>query len=314
MKLEFQNTDGGLNGTLEFRGQQYRFSVKEVAGDLEGVFKTGDAVHKFTLASEPGALVFQTEGFTDRLAAIVPTFVNSLGMKFVAVPGTDVQFCIWETRVKDYRAYANASSGVDNSWQNPEHGGQRVTPSEDCPVVNVSWNDAKAFCAWLSRKEGKTYRLPTDAEWSVAVGLRSESCSSPRDKDTKIKDVYPWGTQWPPPQGAGNYADASAKTKHSGWKVIDGYDDGYSETAPVGSFKANQFGLFDLGGNVWEWCEDWYDGEQKSRVLRGASWDNRAPDALWSSYRYGNPPYSAAPGDRRSIYGIRVVLVGMSSP
>ena len=287
VKLDFQNTDGGINGNIVFKGQQYRFSVKEVAGDLEGVFKNGDEAFKFTLASAPGALVFQTGEFSDQLSPILPSVVNSLGMKFVAVPGTEVMFCIWDVRVQDYRAYAEANSGVDASWEKPG-----FTQGDTHPVVNVNWNDAKAFCAWLSRKEGKTYRLPTDAEWSVAVGLADESGSTPKDKDKQIKDVYPWGTQWPPPSGAGNY-DQSLNV------------DSYERTSPVGSFTANQFGLYDMGGNVWQWCEDWHDGAQSSRVLRGGSWRNYDQGILLSSCR---DLYT--PDFRFNLYGFRCVLVG----
>ena len=287
VKLNFQNPEGGINGTIDFNGQQYRFSVKEVAGDLEGVFKNGDEAFKFTLASAPGVLVFQTGEFSDKLSPVLPSFVNSLGMKFVGVPGTEVMFCIWDVRVQDYRAYAEANSGVDESWKKPG-----FTQGDTHPVVNMNWNDAKAFCAWLSRKEGKTYRLPTDAEWSAAVGLADEPGGTPRDKDAKIKDVYPWGTQWPPPSGAGNYAQSLNV-------------DSYEHTSPVGSFTANQFGLYDMGGNVWQWCEDWYDGAQSSRVLRGGSWYNYDPDFLLSSYRLSN-----APDSRYYFIGFRCVLVG----
>ena len=285
VKLDFQNTDGGINGNIVFKGQQYRFSVKEVAGDLEGVFKNGDEAFKFTLASAPGALVFQTGEFSDQLSPVLPSVVNSLGMKFVAVPGTEVMFCIWDVRVQDYRAYAEANSGVDASWKEPG-----FTQGDTHPVVKVNWNNAKAFCAWLTRKEGKTYRLPTDAEWSVAVGLADESGNTPKDKDTNIKDVYPWGTEWPPPSGAGNY--------NKSLNV-----DSYEFTSPVGSFTANQFGLYDMGGNVWQWCEDWYDGAQSSRVLRGGSWRGLGPDLLLSSYR-------CTPVVRNDDIGFRCVLVG----
>ena len=243
-------------------------------------------------------------------------FVNSLGMKFVPVAGTEVLFCVWETRVKDYAAYAAANSGVDGSWKNPTFQNQAVTPDETCPVVNVSWDDARAFCEWLTKKErgagrlraDQEYRLPTDAEWSVAVGLGREAGNTPKEKDEKTKDVYPWGRQWPPPSGAGNYADSTVKSKFSGWTVIDGYRDGYATTAPVGSFDANAFGLFDMGGNVWEWCEDFYDGQSGGRVLRGASWYNYGPGSLLSSCRV-----LIDPGDRIDVFGFRCVLVAGAS-
>ena len=84
------------------------------------------------------------------LAAPKPAkqFTNTLGMKFVPVPGTEVAFCIWETRVKDYAAYAAANAGVDGSWKKPE-----FKQADTHPVVNVNWNDAQAFCAWLTEKE-----------------------------------------------------------------------------------------------------------------------------------------------------------------
>lgn len=223
----------------------------------------------------------------------ITTSVNSLGMRFVEVPGTDVQFCVWETRVKDYRAYANAASGVNGDWKK-----FAFNLGEDHPVNCVSWDDAKAFCAWLSRKEGKTYRLPTDTEWSVAVGLPSESGTTPRARHYGgIRDLYPWGTQWPPPNDAGNYDDYSSSR-------ISGFRDGYERTSPVGSFKPNQFGLYDLGGNVSEWCEEWYDDEQRCRVARGASYMSGYPDFLFSKNREDHSP------DRRYYnLGFRVVLV-----
>jgi formylglycine-generating enzyme required for sulfatase activity len=99
------------------------------------------------------------------------TFTNTLGMKFVTVPGTEVSFCIWETRVKDYAAYAAANAGVDASWKKPSFAGTSFTQEDTHPVVNVSWNEAQAFCEWLTKKElaegkikvGQKYRLPTDA-------------------------------------------------------------------------------------------------------------------------------------------------------
>jgi formylglycine-generating enzyme required for sulfatase activity len=136
-------------------------------------------------------------------------FVNTLGMPFVPVSGTDVQFSIWETRVKDYAAYAAANAGVDASWKKPF--GDKFKQADTHPVAKVNWNDAQAFCEWLTKKElaegkikvGQKYRLPTDAEWSVAVGLGQEKGKTPNEKSQGIKDVYPWGKEWPPLWGRG---------------------------------------------------------------------------------------------------------------
>lgn len=244
------------------------------------------------------------------------TFDNSLGMKFVPVPGTDVLFCIWETRVKDYAAYAAENHGADASWRNPQSINVPVTPKDDCPVVNVSWEDAKAFCDWLTRRERaagrldvwQLYRLPSDLEWSAAVGLPPEPGPTPQDRAMKIKDVFPWGTTWPPPAGAGNYADDTARAAFEWQYSVTGYRDSHATTAPVGSFQPSRYGIHDLGGNVWEWCEDWWNNEAKNRVLRGGSWDDRDREFLFSSGRLYGPPVL-----RFRNLGFRCVLVVGSS-
>jgi len=228
-------------------------------------------------------------------------FTNTLGMPFVPVPGTEVAFCIWETRVKGYAAYAaTLVTWVDASWKNPF--GDRFKQADTHPVVRVSWNDANAFCAWLTKKElaagkikaGQKYRLPTDAEWSVAVGLGKEKGNTPEEKSRGIKDVYPWGKEWPPPKEAGNYS-----------KILN--VDNFGFTSPVGNFAANKLGLHDMGGNVYEWCDDKYRATSSARVLRGASWDLGRPDRLLSSYRG-----SRTPVNRYGFIGFRCVLVGGS--
>jgi formylglycine-generating enzyme required for sulfatase activity len=220
-------------------------------------------------------------------------FTNSLGMDFVPVPGTQVQFCVHETRVADFAAFVADSASFDYSagtepytadtdgwqqrcgfsWKKPG-----FTQTDAHPVTCVSWEDARAFCSWLSRKEGKTYRLPTDHEWSVAVGIgRNEDASaSPESKDGKVEAVYPWGGDFPPSTPVGNYGGEDMKIgkEPSSWSVISGYRDGHSRTAPVMSFSANKLGIYDLGGNLWEWCDEWYDAEEEYRVLRGGSWNS----------------------------------------
>jgi formylglycine-generating enzyme required for sulfatase activity len=232
-------------------------------------------------------------------------FVNTLGMKFVPVSGTEVQFSMWETRVKDYAAFAAAKDWVNRSWKKP--GFQQ---EDTHPVVEVSWNEALAFCEWLTKKElaegkikaGQKYRLPTDAEWSVAVGLGKEKGSTPEEKQSGILGVYPWGKGSSfNPKATGNYSKTPTSFLR---RKVDKFD----YTAPVGSFSANQFGLHDMGGNVWEWCEDKYSPAGGGRVLRGASWLDYAPMALLSSYRHGGPGLH----QRAGIFGFRCVLVGGS--
>ena len=256
-------------------------------------------------------------GRTPLLATKDAPFVNTLGMKFVPVVsdqnGKKVLFSIWETRRQDYAAYAAENSGVDH-WKANESQGVPIGQKDDEPVVSVSWEDATAFCAWLTETEraagrigaSDEYRLPTDVEWSYAVGIgdQEDASATPEAKSMMIYDMYPWGKGFPPPANSGNYADSSAKAKDTGFSYIEGYRDGYATTAPVGTYEANSKGLYDLGGNVWEWCGDWYNAEQKYRVLRGGSWIADAPSNLLSSFRN-----RVRPTTRNLGLGFRLVLV-----
>jgi len=226
---------------------------------------------------------------------------NSLGMRFA--PVGKIFFSIWLTRVQDFAAFAKETGYTGPEWQNP---GFKQAP--DHPVVNVSWNDANQFCLWLTQKEHQLgildptqeYRLPTDLEWSNGVGLPPESGRTPESRDLDVPDVYPWGTQWPPPPGAGNYTGEETDSD----QAIKGYNDGFAWTSPVGSFNANKFGLYDMGGNVWEWCSDWWNSEQKQKVLRGGSWYNGALRiSLLSSCRVPGAANLSA-----DDYGFRVVI------
>jgi len=269
-------------------------------------------------------------------------WTNSLGVKFVPAGTDGVLFSVWDVRVKDFQAYAQATgyqqtggiyvlkvkpndngiytlTGEIDPHANWEHPGFKQDPTH--PVVGVSWNDATAFCQWLTGKERKegllgpdqAYRLPTDAEWSKAAGAGK----------------YPWGDVWPPPAGTGNYADEAfaSSLPGKGWHYVPG-NDGYPLTSPVGSFRANAYGLYDMGGNVWQWCDDWYrasmnsdelgkrhrsltndGGGSKYKVLRGASWDSDVSDYLLTSFHFYDDPAN------RDIYnGFRLVLVVSPRP
>jgi formylglycine-generating enzyme required for sulfatase activity len=210
-------------------------------------------------------------------------FTNSLGMKFVPVRGTSVLMCIHQTRNVDYSAYAATNKRVNRQWIEEASSGK-----ENHPVVYVSYDDAEGFCRWLSAKEGRIYRLPSDSEWSAAVGLRYEQGRTPADKKQNgLEDIFPWGNYYPPQRGDGNF----------GKGLVNG-------TARVMSYRANEQGIFDLSGNVYEWCQDWYDDNRDYRVLRGSSWVTDSRKQLRSSYRGLSSPSLRCVG-----YGFRCVLV-----
>jgi formylglycine-generating enzyme required for sulfatase activity len=238
-------------------------------------------------------------------------WTNSLGMIFSPVPHTPVAFSIYETRVKDFAAFAATHPHLDGTnWNHAlYHGVTPVSDGPDYPVINVSWNDAQAFCAWLTateREQGnisrsESYRLPTDAEWSRAAGIGDrETGATPKAKSAKLENDFPWGTQFPPPPGAGNFADQAALNYFTNWPHITGYNDGFVTTAPVGSFTPNALGIYDLAGNALEWCDDLYDPSHPQRVLRGGAWINCGPQSLLSSYREHAAPnrFSVATGFR----------------
>ena len=232
----------------------------------------------------------QGAGMDARNASRENPFVNSLGMKFVPVvkyqSGKRVLFSIWETRRQDYAAYAEAVNGVADNWKKGSGGYYLphlpMGHEDDHPVVNVSWNNAQSFLAWLTRRERASgrigpsaeYRLPTDLEWSVAAGIadREDASASPKDKHKKLPGVYEWGESYPPPKGAGNFADSAFMADKRGtFYPIPGYHDGFATSAPVGSFSPNRLGLYDLSGNISELCQDLYDPDdpKKHRVVRG---------------------------------------------
>ena len=157
------------------------------------------------------------------------------------------------------------------SWRNP---GFKQT--DEHPVVNVDWDDAMAFCKWLGKKEGKTYRLPTEAEWEYACRAGTTTRYYSGNDPESLTRV-------------GNVADAAFKAEYPYMAAIKA-SDGYVYTAPVGRFKPNAFGLYDMHGNVFQMCADWYSpkyyaesaacdptgpdgpGPGNARVLRGGCW------------------------------------------
>jgi formylglycine-generating enzyme required for sulfatase activity len=329
--------------------QQQRDAAEKKAGELAEQNK--DLTKKLVDATKPPlpprAEIVKEPSRIERMS----TEGNSLGMRFIHfgnIPDkSKVLGCIHETRTRDYAAFMASGDyemeGSDaDDWKaynykvtiegKPEKlypvgrgatGDEADFTKSTHPVCNVSHTDAKAFCDWLTKKERAQgligpkdfYRLPTDHEWSLMLGIgRDEDPrATPKSKDyaAAFKDSYPWGKGYPPPADKlGNYTDNTATASGTDLgSSIPNYDDGYATTAPVMSYPANMRGFYDLGGNVWEWCEDWYDGdkgEQKDRVLRGAAWDDGSASFARSSLRYNRDPVI-----RGSSVGFRCVLVVM---
>ena len=220
---------------------------------------------------------------------------NSLGMAFSPVPGTTVLMAKHETRVSDFDAFVTARS---YEWTVRPHFPQE----SDHPVVGINLADALAFCAWLTeseRADGKlteaqSYRLPTRQEWSAAAGVPSarELDATGLVKAEEV-ELHPWGKVWPPPPGAGNFAQ----------NEIPGYQDDFAFTAPVGKFLPTPEGIHDLAGNVWEWTQERELRGRGEGTLRGGSWAYFKRECLTSGYQYAVPTDLRAP-----TFGFRCVL------
>jgi formylglycine-generating enzyme required for sulfatase activity len=204
---------------------------------------------------------------------------NTQNMPLRPIPGTPVLFAAYPTRVSDFATFV-AESGYQ--WDHKPHFPQ----SGDHPVVNITLQDASAYCTWLTEKERasgaitefQSYRLPTNREWDAAVGLASAQKNRALTNAEEIEEsrTFPWGLQWPPPPKVGNFNSFE----------INGTDDGHPYTSPVGAFDASPHGLYDLAGNVWEWAWDRDDPLNTGAVLRGGSWMYFRKECLASNYRY----------------------------
>ncbi|MDN3922719.1 formylglycine-generating enzyme family protein [Pelomonas sp. PFR6] len=188
------------------------------------------------------------------------------------------------------------------SWADPG-----FAQTDDHPVVNITWNDAVALAEWLSKTEGRRYRLPTEAEWEYAcrAGTRTRYASGDDPRSlARIANVF----------------DADSAALWPRWQAMAlPHHDGHAFTAPVGSFAPNAWGLYDMHGNAWEWVADWHgedyyaqsplddpQGPPKPagggvKVRRGGSWHTWAFYAR-SSFRNWN-----APDTRYTLVGMRLV-------
>ena len=185
----------------------------------------------------------------------------------------DFEIGKYEVTIAEYRACVD-----DGGCKQPERGSyyKKMCLKDNCPAIGVSWKGGRAYREWLSQKTGKNYRLPTEAEWEYVARAGTQSKWSLGDNENNLKK-YAW------------------------------YDENSnSKTHQVGTKKANQWGVYDMHGNVWEWCEDWYLNNYNStskngsanqsqkdnyRVLRGGSWSNVASNTRSALRDWYSPTY-----------------------
>jgi formylglycine-generating enzyme required for sulfatase activity len=231
--------------------------------------------------------------------ATFPNFTSNIGAELLLVPSGVFQMGsqaveaapnerpITQVTLSRYYLSRHPITNAQYELFDPGHARKRAPGADDRhPVVHVSSSDAAKFCQWLSARERRRYRLPTEAEWEYAA----------RGADGRN---YPWGNQ----ERRGDLANFADRNTVFAWSDHE-IDDGFAESSPVGAFPlgASPFGMEDMAGNVWEWCLDFmetYRGTPKvnprgavsgaKRIYRGGSWKSRF-NSLRTTTRSSNVP------------------------
>ncbi len=280
-------------GTAEFELRMEGFTDLVVDGDVN----EGEILELYADMEKRRGLTYGRE------------WNNASGMRFVPLAG-DSLVAVYETRFRDFREFTKANGrknpgGLEEAGKNGTH-----------PVINVTRQDARDYCAWLTKRDQESgllgpddvYRLPTDEEWSRAAGLPLERGETPSERNGHIRGMFPWGFEWPPPNRVDNLADAQAAKKAGLDAVIPDYDDNAAFTAPVGSLQPNERGICGLGGNVSEWVDSDFEKPNAAHptplaTVRGGNWRTANSDEALSSYRLGVPADT-----KRNTIGFRLVV------
>jgi formylglycine-generating enzyme required for sulfatase activity len=216
---------------------------------------------------------------------------EGVDMTFVRIPSAGLWVARHEVTNRQFRRYNAAHVSPPHFLNEMDEDAQ--------PAVFVSWRQALDYTEWMNRRFaaqiplGNAFRLPLEREWAVFA-----ACGDNRP--------YPWGRTWPPPN------DWNYRGEEGVWRpmrplptdqVIRGHTDDFITTGPVQKSGRNDWGLYGVGGNAWEWCLDVFEGTSGARVVRGASWHNHLEPHLRLAYRT-----FADPDARNAMIGFRVVI------
>jgi formylglycine-generating enzyme required for sulfatase activity len=192
--------------------------------------------------------------------SVISLLVNQLEAKLLPVEALDVLFSKTEFTVGEWKLYLKAEGLAE--WKQPSTDWHQT---DEHPIVMVNMLEITTMCEWLSNATGRQWRLPSARERSIARGA------------TK----FPWGDYFPPKAGDGNYACLLDGTFDRSKKGVDGF----FGTCPVATFKPNQFGLYDMGGNVGEWLEPEQKSDRRARHI-GGGWDSLVTEGVNANNGY----------------------------
>jgi formylglycine-generating enzyme required for sulfatase activity len=288
--LSVSSTPASARESISMRSTQHDYTgetFKSMVYIRGGCFLMGDIFNEGSLAERPVHRICLDDFYMGKYEVTVKEFRQFVHETGYITEAERQDGCHgWEgnreVKKKEY------------DWKNTG-----FSQTETHPVVCVTWNDSVQYIKWLNAKEGRNYRLPTEAEWEYAARSGGKHYR------------FSWVQEMP----SDNIADRTAKRKLIGVEADEEYDDGYAFTSPVGSFRPNELGLYDMSGNVYEWVEDWLSNDYfqnsptenptgpvdgKIKVMRGGSW-NPLPRLVTTTARRGN-----VPGARGAWIGFRL--------